>query len=444
MDNISAISTAIGTGGVAIIRLSGDSVLSVASKMFLPNGSTQVNNFEPNKMYTGEILANGFKDYGMCVYFKAPKSFTGEDVVEFHCHGGLSIARGILKKTFELGCKSAQKGEFTRRAFLNGKLSLSSAEGMIDMINGESESEVKAGYYLYTEKLNRIVGEIQSELTNILASVDADIDFPEEDIERDELSNVKSRVIAQRDKIEGIISRYNTGRKIKEGVTVALTGRTNTGKSSILNALLGYDKAIVSNIAGTTRDAVEGGLVLEGIKFNVYDTAGIRESDDFVENIGISRAEKIVESADLVLFVLDASNPLTSEDKELYQKVKDKNTIVIFNKSDLSKIQTEIEADISVSALTLENIDLLKEMMVSKSIDRGSFDGEFLTEERHYYALKKASDCLKSGIDNCGLVPLDLIAIDLKNAWDTLGEISGQTASEDIINEIFSKFCVGK
>ena len=442
-DIISAVSTASGVGGVAIIRMSGDGCLELAGKMFAPSGGKKVSGFSPNTMYAGLIDGDGFKDFGFCVYFKAPKTFTGEDVVEFHCHGGVSIARGILRRTFELGAKSAGRGEFTKRAFLNGKLSLSSAEGLIDMINGESEAEVRAGYMLYTERLKENADRLQAALTEILAGIDADIDFPEEDLEQTDLQNVGNAIGEIRNELSALCRTYAVGRKIRQGVNTVIAGRPNTGKSSVLNALLGADKAIVSATAGTTRDAVEGCLEIEGVRFNIYDTAGIRESENEIENIGIARARKLLDSADLILFVLDANEPFTEEDREIYETVRTKTTIVIYNKSDLSE-GDEVPADIRVSARTGENIQELKKLMLERSMQGYDADAEYLIEQRHYFALCSALDAVNEALSAYRSAPLDLLGIDLKRAWDSLGEISGVTANEKIIDEIFAKFCVGK
>ena len=271
---ISAISTPAGIGGVAIIRVSGSGALAVAEKMFCPCGGVAVKRFEPNRMYTGRILCDGFEDYGMCVYFKAPKSYTGEDCVEFHCHGGTEIARGVLRATFDNGARSAERGEFTKRAFINGKLSLSSAEGVIDMINADSLAEVRAGGLLYGEKLTNDVKTIQSRLTDILAQIAADTDYPEEGIEETELSGVGRDLNEIGNRLNALLAAYSGGKFIKSGVNVAICGAPNVGKSSLLNALLGYEKAIVSPVAGTTRDAVEGTLLIDGVKYNLTDKIG--------------------------------------------------------------------------------------------------------------------------------------------------------------------------
>ena len=444
-ENISAIATPAGKGGVAIIRISGKNPLELAAKMFTPTGKVAVAEFEPYKMYTGKIDGGTFTDYGLCVYFQAPHSYTGEDIVEFQCHGGESIARGILKQTFRLGARSATRGEFTKRAFLNGKLSLAATEGIADMINGESEAEVKAGYLLYNETLTKKVTEVQAELKTLLAGIDVSVDYPEEDIEEEHVEELKASLIQLSIKISSLLAGYKTGKKIKSGVTVAICGKPNTGKSSLLNKLLGYDKAIVSSIAGTTRDAVEGTLEINGVKFNLYDTAGVRESGDQIENIGIEKAEAIVRSADVVVFVADSSRGVDEEDARVLELVQGKPLIKIINKIDLTRDETPSDADVMTSAVTGEGINRLKELLYEKSFGTArSEDGAFLIEERHFNALSRAYESILKAIAACGVQPLDLIGIDVKETWDALGEITGETATEAIIEEIFAKFCVGK
>ncbi len=441
---ISAISTASGTGGVAIIRASGENVLGLAEKMFKPlSKGVKVKDFEPYKMYVGEIDGGDFTDFGMMVYFKAPKSYTGEDMIEFHCHGGVVITQGILKRTYELGAIPATRGEFTKRAFVNGKLSLDSAEGLINMINSESTASLKVGYNLYREKLYNKINELQNDLTFALASVDADIDYPEEDLESVAVNDVKKALNKSLNEINELLNSYSKGEKIKNGVKVAIVGRPNTGKSSILNALLNYDKAIVSSVAGTTRDVVEGSLSLNGVKFDFYDTAGIRETADDIEKLGIERSEKILKSADIALVVIDSSETLTNEDEKILKSVKDKESIIVYNKCDISgKMQ---EKALTISAKTGDGIEKLKEELYKKVFTNGiDLNSQYIAEERHYYSLKKAKELLIEGISNVGKVPLDLIAEDIKSVWLSLGEITGKTASEEIIDEIFAKFCVGK
>ena len=434
MDIISAIATPSGVGGVAIIRLSGENCLQIAQKMFLPVGNTAVKDFKPNLMYAGNIDSGNFKDFGMCVYFKAPKSFTGEDTVEFHCHGGVQISRGILKRTIELGARLADRGEFTKRAFINGKLSLSSAEGMINMINAESLATLRAGSMLYNEKLTEEIKVFQRELTDILARIAVDIDYPEEENEGS-FDSICSAISSLFERLNSLATTYSFGKKIKDGVTVALCGKPNTGKSSILNALLGYDKAIVSSEAGTTRDAVEGEMIIDGVKYNLVDTAGIRLRAGEVESIGIERAKKIISSADIILSVSDGTGKPDMENCN-------GAVIEVFNKCDINTPNGEYDA--VISARTGEGIDKLKKLIAEKSIGDTSLDKAFIIEERHYSAIQRANNALKSAISNVGELSLDMLSVDLKEAWDSLGEITGETANETIISTVFEKFCVGK
>ena len=446
-DNIAAIATAAGKGGVAIVRVSGKSPLAIAAKMFRPVGNIKVEDFEPYKMYAGQIDGGSFTDFGLCVYFQAPKSYTGEDIIEFHCHGGVNIARGILKKTFSLGARSAEKGEFTRRAFLNGKLSLAAAEGIADMINAESDAEVRAGYNLYTKLLTDKVNAFQAELTTVLAKIDVTIDYPdeyEEDLEK-ETQEIKRLLERTAKKLNELALRYNTEKKIKSGVTVALCGKPNTGKSSLLNTLLGYEKAIVSSVAGTTRDAVEGTIEIEGRKFNLYDTAGVRESGDQIESIGIDRAEKIIRSADVAVFVADLTQGLSEEDARVLEMLKGKPLVKVINKSDLLNDDTDTDADALVSAHTGEGIARLKALLFEKAYGaQENLHEAFLIEQRHYNALTRANEAVNRAIGACGNEALEIVALGVKETWDVLGEITGETATETIIGEIFSKFCVGK
>ena len=442
--NVAAIATPAGKGGVAIIRISGKDPLTIAEKMFKPAGKIAVADFEPYRMYPGSIDGGNFTDYGLCVYFKGPASYTGEDIVEFQCHGGENVARGILRQTFRHGAKPAGKGEFTKRAFLNGKLSLASAEGVADMINGESDAEVKAGYLLYSEKLTGKVRILQDELKNLLAGIDVSVDYPEEDIEEQHVAEMIPRLQDLRSEISHLTASYAVGKKIKSGVTVAICGKPNTGKSSLLNKLLGYDKAIVSGIAGTTRDAVEGVLEIDGRKFNLYDTAGVRKSADAIENIGIEKAADIIRAADVAVFVADYMNA-DEEEARVLEMLKDKPLIKVFNKIDLTKDETDTDADVLTSAVTGAGIEKLKALLYEKSFGARGEDAAFLIEERHYDALCRAKEALVRAIDACRVgQPLDLIGIDVKESWDALGEITGETATEAIIEEIFSKFCVGK
>ncbi len=442
-ENIVAVATAQGASGVAVIRISGESPLCIAEKMFKPNGKIKVKDFEPYKMYVGEIMAEGFNDYGMCVYFKGPNSFTGEDTIEFHTHGGTAITKGVMKKILSLGARVAGNGEFTKRAFLNGKLSLASCEGLIDMINSESLSGVRAGYSLYREKLTKTVCAMQDVITEVLSGIEVDMDYPEENLDKvsTEFSALKLKEIIE--KIENLLSTFKVGRVLKNGVKVGIVGKPNTGKSSILNALLCYDKAIVSSVAGTTRDIVEGSIDINGTRFNFSDTAGIRESDDKIEELGVGLSKRVLEESDLILFVLDGGD-ITEEDEEIYNLVKNKNTLVVLNKTDNGDYKDD-RADVYVSALKKQGLELLREKIYQKTVGAGvDVNGEFLCEERHYEALKRAKEKFEIALSAIGEETLDMVSIDIKDGWDALGEISGKTSTEEIINDIFSRFCVGK
>ncbi len=427
-DVISAIATASGRGGVAIIRMSGEGALSIAKKMFSYQGE-----FQPNYMYAGKIDGGTFTDFGMCVYFRAPKSFTGEDCVEFHCHGGTSIARGILARTLALGARLAERGEFTKRAFLNGKLSLSAAEGMVDMINAQSDAQVRAGYLLYGEKLTQEGKALQALLTECLASINADIDYPEEELTIDSREEVAERLERVQVRLTALAGQYRAGKKIKSGVNVAICGKPNAGKSSLLNALLGYDKAIVSSVAGTTRDMVEGTMELNGVLFRLIDTAGLRESENEIEAEGIRRAQQAISAADLVVHVKDG-------DSLSLQVPPQTPVITVASKSDLHRG----DGDVCVSSVTGEGIETLKGLLYEKGFGREN-DGAFLMEERHYYAVEGALSAVKRALEGVSAgLPAELYALEIKNAWEFLGTLSGETANETIISEIFAKFCVGK
>lgn len=431
-DVIAAVSTANGTGGVAVVRLSGSGALNIALKMFEPKRKPE--QIEPNRMYAGNIICEGFCDYGFMVYFKAPKSFTGEDIVEFQCHGGVRITRGVLMRALSLGARAAERGEFTRCAFLNGKLSLASAEGMADMINAESLALVRAGSMMYFEKLTAEIAALQQKLKDILARIAVEIDYPEEDLDGLTAREIAKDITALSEQAKRLKGTYSGGKKIKSGVLVAICGEPNTGKSSLLNAILGYDKAIVSPLAGTTRDAVEGEIEIEGVKFNLVDTAGIRENSEEIESLGIERAKNIISTADIVLVLTCGGDA---------PEVKTNGKIIkVFSKCDIVKPGGNY--DIALSAKTGAGLEKLKEMLYLSSGADTASDKAFIVEERHYNALNRAICALQSAYESLGSVTLDLVSVDLKEAWDALGEITGETASEEIVNAIFAKFCVGK
>lgn len=446
--NIVAISTAIGNGGISIIRMSGNDVLNIASRVFF--AKTKVQDFEPRKLYLGTFKYDNISDKCMCVYFKAPFSYTGEDLVEFQCHGGITLTNKIYESLVALGCTPAGKGEFSKLAFLNGKLSLDEAEGVIDMINAESESELKAGYDLMQGSLKNKVEEMQNTLTELLAKIEVTLDYPEEDLEEETYNNIKSELLAVKVKIETLLSTADFGRAIKDGTRILIYGKTNAGKSSLLNSLLAYNRAIVTDIQGTTRDTIEETFVIDGYKFILIDTAGIREADNLVEKIGIERSKDMLKTADIVLFVIDGSMSITSDDLDIASTLNDKNTILCVNKCDKKQVadisKLHFSNVINISCEQNINIDKLKEKLLQfVTIKNVGNNSTIITNSRHITALRESKENILKALDGIDkFIDLSLIAIDIKNVWLNLGDITGNSDNEKIIDDIFSKFCVGK
>lgn len=445
---ICAISTPNGVGGISIIRMSGKDSLNFAEKVFKCN--TQIKNFEPNKLYLGTFSYDNLHEKCFCVYFKNPKSYTGEDLIEFQCHGGIAVTNLILKSLLNVGCSLASAGEFTKRAFINGKLSLDEAEGVIDIINAESESEIKAGYNLMKGKLHEEVDTLQNKLTEILSKIEVALDYPDEDLEEETSIDVKKEVSSVLNKLENIAKTYSSGRLIKQGTKIAIVGKTNVGKSSLLNGLINYNRAIVTNIEGTTRDVLEETFIYNGVKFILLDTAGIRNTTDEVEKIGIIKSKESIEQADLVLFVIDGSQNLSEQDFDIWKSVCDKNCIIVINKYDLGEQPLTFDSKnkpiINISAQENYNLDKLKQLIYDTVIDNKILESSVvLTNQRHMVAVENAIESLNKVLDAINnYISLDLISIDLKSAWLFLGEITGVTENEEIINSIFTKFCVGK
>ncbi len=431
-DTIVAVSTPVGNGGVAVIRISGEKSLEIAKVIF---SSWQKTEPKPRYATFGELSFDGVKDDILALYFKAPNSFTGEDVVELQVHGGFYLSQTIVSKIIELGARLAERGEFSKRAVMNGKMDLSEAEGIIDIINANSLVALKTSANLMRGALRAKIENLQSQLTDCLCEVNVALDYPEHDIEYITAEKVGKICAKIEEEIEKILLTAHTGAQIKNGVKVALAGNTNVGKSSLLNALVGFDRAIVTDIAGTTRDTLEADYEFNGVRFNVTDTAGIRQTTDVVENSGIKRAEDEIRQADVVLLVMENDSDKIS--------VENPNVILVQNKSDLShKLQTK--CDIKISAKNNENITNLKQLIFEKTIDKELLNNELiLSNLRHITCLKKAQNTLKQ-IKNSLTDTLDCLAVLLQNVWNELGEITGTTANETIINEIFSRFCLGK
>ncbi len=440
-ENIVAISTALGKSGICVVRLSGKDSLDIAKKIF----KGKVKNFEPRRFYLGEIDLNTIKDKGMLVYFKAPNSYTGEDVVEFQCHGGTIIANKIVDECINNGARLSLPGEFTKRAFINGKISLDKAEGVAELIDAESESEARAGFNLVDGNLFKVVSKAQKKLTEIIAEIEVNLDYPEHDIEYKTISYINDNLKNLHKEVVDLIATEQSGRIIKNGINIVIAGKANVGKSSLMNSLINYDRAIVTNIAGTTRDVLEESYEYKSIKFNLFDTAGIRESDDVIEQIGVKKAKDLLNTCDLVMLVFDSNTEFDDEDKELLDSVKDKKSIIVLNKCDLpKKFETNLPT-VSISTIKNQGINELKELIYSKVVDENITENKLIiTNKRHMSVLKEVEVLIKEAIENIEFNTLDLIALDIKDIWEKLGEITGETANEQIIDAIFSKFCLGK
>lgn len=443
-NTIAAISTPLSSGAISIVRLSGEQAIEIADKVFVSLSGKKPSTFDSRYLTLGTFDAGQFKEQAMCVVFRNPNSYTGEDLVEFQCHGGVLITKGILSALIKNGARLATAGEFTKRAFINGKMALADAEGMMDMINAESEAEVRAGYNLLSGELSKTAHTGQTELIDILSEIEVSFDYPEETILYITKSKAKERLEALYSSIDKILKTTTAGQMIKNGVRVAIVGKPNVGKSSLLNALVMDQKAIVTDIAGTTRDVVEASLSINGLKFNLFDTAGIRETQDKVEKIGVEKARNIVSSSDIILFVKESLEE-TEEDKEVEKLLKNHKHLILINKSDKRKNTEDAENIIHISALTGYNLEKVKDSLYNLAKqDKSMSDGLVLANERHIDALSRAKNHLKQAIDSIDDYTLDLVTIDLNLCYSALGEITGNTTSEEILDAIFSKFCLGK
>ena len=445
-ETIVAISTGASSGAISIVRLSGDNAVGIADKIFCSVKKSKPSTFEPRMLTLGTISTTNFNEQAMCVVFKAPRSYTGENMVEFQCHGGTQIAKGVLRECLAQGARLATNGEFTKRAFLNGKVTLSSAEGMMDMINAESDAEVRAGYGLLSGKLSSLATEAQKELTDVLSEIEVSFDYPEETIEYITKAKVKERLLTLSDKISKVLATSGAGKIIKSGINVLIVGRPNVGKSSLLNNLLERERAIVTDVAGTTRDTIEDTFMLGDVKINLTDTAGIHNTSDVVEKIGVDKAKSLIDQSDIILFLVDSSRNYSDEDAEIYESIKNKRHIVVKTKSDLTQSNNnKFENEIEISSITGSGIDVLKQRILELTeIYNLSSDSVIITNERHREALDRANTSLKSAIENISEDTLDLVSIDIKGAYIEIGKITGNTTSEDIIDSIFTKFCLGK
>ena len=400
-DTIVAISTGSTSGAISIVRLSGNQALNIADKLFVSNKNTVPSKFKPRFLELGTVTTKNFKEQAMCVVFVAPFSYTGENIVEIQCHGGLKIAQGIVEQCMHYGARLATNGEFTKRAFINGKISLASAEGVMDMINAETDAQVRAGYDLLNGNLSVKATEYQQELTDILSEIEVSFDYPEEEIEYITKTGVKARLLKLSQDIDTLISTAGTGKIISSGINVLIVGKPNVGKSSLLNALLARERAIVTDVPGTTRDTVEDSFSINGIKVNIIDTAGIHDTSDFVEKIGVEKSKQLINKADIILFVTDSSTPETIEDEHIFSLIKNKPYLKIANKADISKIaETADSKTIVVSSVTGDGIEELKQKIYEQFASPNIVEsGIIITNARHLQALKNSKEGIDKALD---------------------------------------------
>lgn len=450
-DTIAAIATPPGTGGVGILRISGERALTLAKKLFRPRG--KVRDFRPGQMYFGDFLAADSRpiDTGYFVWFKKPRSFTGENVVEFHCHGGVILMQRLLRELFSQGIRPAEPGEFSKRAFLNGKIDLVQAEAISDLICAQSSRAADIARSHYQGNLSGRIEEIRQKLTEIIAWLEAEIDYPDTEIDYHGRDNAVAVLKEQIVALRRLHSTYEEGKIYREGIVTVILGKPNVGKSSLLNCLAGEERAIVTDIPGTTRDIVEVPVTIRGIPLRLADTAGIRQALDKVERIGVDRARTLAAKADLVLLVLDSSRPLEEEDRQLLASVDKGRTIAVLNKADLpAQFPTE-ELDslgiaaVRISVLKEQGLEELKDL-IERMFVSGQFqpDATLVTNSRHYQGLVQAEAGLSRVVAGWSALPMDLLAMDLRESWQALGEITGAVWHENLLDTIFSSFCLGK
>ncbi|KMT21749.1 tRNA uridine-5-carboxymethylaminomethyl(34) synthesis GTPase MnmE [Clostridium cylindrosporum] len=456
-DTIAAISTAPGEGGIGIVRMSGSDSLNILSKVFKLKSGKAFENFESHTVKYGYIYdpeTNEQVDEAIVIYMKGPKTYTREDVVEINCHGGVVSVRNVLETVLKSGARMSEAGEFTKRAFLNGRIDLSQAEAVIDLIRSKTDESAKIALEQSQGKTSKKVKEVSAKLLDALAHIEAAVAFPEDDIEDVISDKVKVAISEVISDVNTLINNSNAGKIYREGLNTIIVGKPNVGKSSLLNTLLQEKRAIVTDIPGTTRDVIEEYVNIKGIPVKLVDTAGIRETEDVVEKIGVEKSKEYIEKSDLVILMLDNSRALEEEDKEIIEFVNGKKVIVIINKMDLKgeldlgyiKERFNDTSIVYTSVNTEEGIEEVKDK-IANLVNSGSISisDVYITNVRHRDVLLKAKESLEAGYNTLNMsMPLDMASVELKDAYLKLGEITGEAYSEDILDKIFSDFCIGK
>ena len=455
-DTIAAIATAPGQGGIGIIRISGPDSLKIANKIFSPFHKGEILDYPIRTLIYGNILdGDTIIDEVLLAYMKGPNSYTAEDVIEINCHGGFISVRKILELVLRSGARPAQAGEFTKRAFLNGRIDLSQAEAVIDIINAKTEESHNMAQSQLEGALSKKIRGLRDQITAILAQLEVAIDYPEEDIEFITYKELVDHTTEVNDQVKKLYKTADTGKILREGLKTAILGKPNVGKSSLMNLILGEDRAIVTDIPGTTRDVIEEFVNIKGIPLKIVDTAGIRATDDLVEKIGVEKSREPMKLADLALVVLDSSRPLDQEDIQILENIDQTKSLVILNKTDLDckmdidglKSYVDPENIINISALKGHGIDLIHDRIEDLVFEGKISDSSdlMITNSRHRDAIYKSMVSIGDAINSLNdRLPYDFIEVDLKDAWDSLGCINGDTIEEDLLDTIFSNFCIGK
>ena len=458
MSTIAAISTATGAGGIGIIRMSGKECFSILEKIFNPIKKESIDQIKGYTMKYGHIVDSktGEKiDEVLVSYFKSPKSYTTENMCEINSHGGTVVERRILEQCLANGAELAEPGEFTKRAFLNGRIDLCEAEGIIDLINSKTESEAKASIKQLEGNLSKKINEIKEKILDIMADIEASIDYPEYDIEETTNEKAKRIIIKIKEEAEKLEKSFDTGKILKDGIKTAIIGKPNAGKSSLLNAILNEDRAIVSEIEGTTRDTIEEYINIKGITLKIIDTAGIRKTADKIEKIGVNKAISLAEDSDLIIAIFDNTRDLEEEDERILDLIKDKKAIILLNKVDVKnsnlenndKIKSLNKPVVKISAKNNEGIEELYNTILNMfEINEIEIsDGNVITNIRHKNQITKAISALDGALNTIeSKMPVDILAIYLKQTLEEISSITGDNVSQDIIDEIFAKFCLGK